>query len=107
MLPKQYRLTRPVPYQQSKTVSAPLFSIRYQQKTAHIGVQIVVSKRVSSKAVDRNRLKRIIAASMIPLVPQLQEGVAMTIFVKKEAQDRTQELQQLLKDTLRNEGLLQ
>lgn len=105
MLPKQYRLTRPVPYQQSKTVTSPLFSIRYQQ-TAHIGIQIVVSKRVSSKAVERNKVKRIVASGLIPLVPHLAEGTAMTIFVKKEALAHLSEMQQVLEKTLKTEGLV-
>lgn len=43
---------------------------------------VVVSKQVSKRAVDRNRLKRRLRAHMAKLLPQLKRTVDMVITVQ-------------------------
>ena len=48
-----------------KTIKKQLFIVSYgqQQKTSNVRLGIIVSKRCSKRAVDRNRIKRIIRES--------------------------------------------
>lgn len=59
MLKKEYRYSfkKGVP---RNTVSSPLFTVRYQKSSdTHVHCGVVVSKKVSMLATERNRLKRL------------------------------------------------
>ena len=45
----------------------------------------VLSKKVSKKAIERNRTKRILAGSVRSLIKEIQEGYLVLFLVKKRA----------------------
>ncbi len=66
-----------------------------------IQVGISISKKVSKRAVVRNRIKRQLKAIVRQLLPRLESGVRMVILVRSEALtyeygEFLQELEQLL-----------
>ncbi len=66
-----------------------------------IQVGISISKKVSKRAVVRNRIKRQLKAIVRPLLPRLESGLRMVILVRSEALtyeygEFLQELKQLL-----------
>ena len=66
-----------------------------------IQVGISISKKVSKRAVVRNRIKRQLKAIIRPLLPRLESGLRMVILVRSEALtykygEFLQELEQLL-----------
>ena len=66
-----------------------------------IQVGISISKKVSKRAVVRNRIKRQLKAIVRPLLPRLESGLRMVILVRSEALTYEygqflQELEQLL-----------
>ena len=66
-----------------------------------IQVGISISKKVSKRAVVRNRIKRQLKAIVRPLLPRLESGLRMVILVRSEALtyeygEFLQELEQLL-----------
>ena len=66
-----------------------------------VQVGISISKKVSKRAVVRNRIKRQLKAIVRQLLPRLEVGLRMVILVRSEALtyeygDFLQELEQLL-----------
>lgn len=80
MLPKENRLTEKADFefvkQNGKFISAPIFSISFvkqAEKTDGIRFGFIVSKKISTKAHIRNRVKRIlreILRTNISLIPR-------------------------------------
>lgn len=70
-----------------------------------IKVGISISKKVSKKAVVRNRIKRLLTATLHKLLPKLAPGWKLVIVVKPTVADKCaseqflQELEQLLVQT--------
>ena len=61
----------------------------------------VVSHRVASKAVDRNKLKRRARAIVRELLPKIKDNYACLLFFKKKAISLTyQELKKVIYDLL-------
>ena len=50
-------------------------------------IAVSVSRKVSKKAVVRNRLKRLVRASFLALLPQIPPNWLMVVILKKEAQE--------------------
>lgn len=62
----------------------------------------VVSKKVATRAVDRNKLKRRARAIVRELLPQIKDNQACLLFFKKEARGLSyQELKKVIYDLLR------
>ncbi len=66
-----------------------------------VQVGISISKKVSKRAVVRNRIKRQLKSIVRPLLPRLESGLRMVILVRSEALTYEygqflQELEQLL-----------
>ncbi|MCX6783079.1 MAG: ribonuclease P protein component [Candidatus Levybacteria bacterium] len=77
------RLIRPVPYT-AKTVFSPLFSLRYlKNKLSYNRINVIVSKKVSKKAVLRNKIKRIMLLHLHPDQSLIREGIDMTFIIKQ------------------------
>lgn len=51
---------------------------------------ISISKKVSNKAVRRNRLKRQIAHGIVPLIPTLKEAFVVLVILKNSSPDTQQ-----------------
>ena len=85
-----------------KALSTPTSDISTQPKPTLIGISI--SKKVSKKAVERNRIKRSIRAVLITLLPEISDGWKIVIIVKSQATECKyehflRELKELLKET--------
>ena len=50
-------------------------------------IAVSVSRKVNKKAVVRNRLKRLVKASFLSLLPQISPNWLMVVILKKEAQE--------------------
>lgn len=92
------RVLRPPPWAIAPAADSP---------TPHLGpsprLGIVVSQKVSKRAVVRNRIRRQIQGAMQGLLPQLQPGLRLLITAKPPAVECDyykflQELRQLLSD---------
>lgn len=89
MLPRRFRLRQhrafPQIYSHGKRRSGSWMGITYlpRRNTGSDSVPsqlaVVVSKKVSRKAVQRNRVKRRIRAALRPLIPQIQPGYWIVI----------------------------
>ncbi len=89
MLPRRFRLRQhwafPQIYSHGKRRSGSWMGITYllRRNTGSDPVPsqlaVVVSKKVSRKAVQRNRVKRQLRAALRPLVPQLKPGYWIVI----------------------------
>jgi len=67
MLPKRLRIQKkdfPSPSERSKTFAGQYFSLRISRKNKTGGVSVVVSGKVSKKAVVRNKIKRIVYGAL-------------------------------------------
>ncbi|QSH39179.1 ribonuclease P protein component [Candidatus Kaiserbacteria bacterium] len=101
MLSKKHRATTATVVKtitHGKTRSAPHFSVRALSNSSPV-TAVVVSKKVSPKAVIRNTLKRRIRAAIQPL--KFSKDTTFVIYVKKGVEDLTiseiqKELQELL-----------
>ncbi|WP_448381007.1 ribonuclease P protein component [Gloeomargarita sp.] len=74
-------------YQNHQQVRGRYFRLRYRPHPEGTGVQVavVVSSKVSKKAVQRNRLKRQIRAAVRQLLPLCRPGWQMVIAAQPEA----------------------
>ncbi len=66
---------------------------------AKIRVGIVVSKRISKRAVDRNYIKRVLSEAIRAALPGLPEGLDIVVSARQQAS--TANLQALKQDMLR------
>ncbi len=83
-MPKKYRLTvadlkafRPL-----RRLSSAYFSLAIS-KASRTGVACVVSKKVSLRAIDRNRVKRRARSALLPFLSRLAPGTYV-LYAKKE-----------------------
>jgi len=85
MLKKQNRLARIIRKSKGSAYSSPFFSIKIydgEEKTTRFG--FIVSKKISGKAVVRNRTKRVLRAAAGSLVTQINPAKDIIVFSKKE-----------------------
>ncbi len=89
MLPKKRRIQRSDFGQILKTgksVSSSFLSFKYTRADLfQTSFSVVVSKAVSKKAVERNKLKRRIYAVITKLKNRVAPGYRAAFFIKKEA----------------------
>jgi ribonuclease P protein component len=84
-MPRAYRLTVAdlKAFRADRRFSGSYFSLSVG-KASRTGVACVVSKKVSARAVDRNRVKRRFRAALSPHLTQLSSG-SYVWYAKKEA----------------------
>lgn len=85
MLKKQNRLSRVVKKNKANVYSSPFFNIKIydgEEKAARFG--FVVSKKVSRKAVVRNKTKRVLREVVRDLLPKINSNKDIIIFSKVE-----------------------
>lgn len=89
MLTKKRRLTK----EEIKNIKekgqyweTPFFSLLYIKKENSLSkFAFILSKKVSKKAVERNRAKRILAGSTRKLIKKIHEGYWVLFLVKRTA----------------------
>lgn len=83
MLPKIYRLPTTIKLDNPKHVATPFFRISIQENTlGHNRFGFVVSKKIDSRAVVRNRLKRVLREA-VKDVTQAGKGTDILFIVTK------------------------
>jgi len=90
MLTKKRRLTKEEIQNvkdKGSFLGTPFFSLLYikPKKSGSVSSKFafVLSKKVSKKAIERNRTKRILAGSVRSLIKEIQEGYLVLFLVKK------------------------
>lgn len=110
MLKKIYRInkTRELQrvYRTGKTVHTPALVIKFLP-AEKFRTAFVVSKKVSKKAVDRNRIKRAIREEIRLKVTKLAKGEYMLVAKPSAAQDTNTVLRKQLLEALIKAGLCQ
>ena len=66
-------------------VSGPLFTVTYTPQTGVDKIMIVVSKKVSKRAVDRNKMKRRVRAIMRIVAPKPGPAGVLGVYIQKQA----------------------
>jgi len=105
-MPKKYRLSRadftrlPKP---TRRIHGTYFSLTVTPAPLLGGPRTacVVSKKVSARSVDRNRIERRCRESIRPMLGQMRKAEALVLFAKREATTATfkeiqQDIQKLL-----------
>lgn len=65
------------------TVHSTLFTLRFEKSDKNPKVAVVVSKKIDARATVRNRVKRVMAAHLARLVPNINP-YSLVFFMKKE-----------------------
>ncbi|MDO8576346.1 MAG: ribonuclease P protein component [bacterium] len=93
-MPKKYRLSRAdfirLP-KAARRVHGAYFSLTVTSSPLFGGPRVacVVSKKISARSVDRNRIERICRESLRPELARLKEPAALIFFAKREAVSAT------------------
>lgn len=99
MLPAHNRLSLTERLVRPKTIRSSFFTLRTASSpTKFSRVGLIISKKVDKRAVKRNRLRRIITATLQPYLIQLQAPTDMLFVLKPLPGSATEE-------ELRNEVL--
>jgi len=106
MIPKKHRLpTSSFPLQGYRFVSK-YFSCVYRPNSSLPRIAVVVSKKISLKAVGRNLLRRRFQASLLPLLPIIQPHDVVIYPQKTSHSLDFPTLSSELKVTLKKTGLI-
>ena len=109
MLKKSHRLPAKVRLSGSLYLTNPFFTIRFAKSDFEESRFVfIVSKKVSSKAVVRNRIRRQMSEGVKNLLPNIKLGYNFIFSVKKEAQFKTTaEIYKEIKSSLERAELIQ
>lgn len=108
MLPTHARLPAHTRFSKATVIKTSLFLLRFQPnllETSRFG--FVVSKKVSVKAVDRNRLKRVFRGLIEEEELRIARGNDLLFVLSPQIKERSrEEIKTVLFETLRNHKLL-
>lgn len=113
MLPKENRLTRKVDFTQvlkrGEMAQSKNFGLAYLavngSATPKFG--FIVSTKISKRAVDRNRIKRILRQAVRELVGNTQNGLLLVLLARKSILGvKPDELKKELEGKLKQTGVL-
>ncbi len=116
MLSKKFRLPGnqiPQVIKKGKRFSFSLFNLVIYQRQRDKGTKgqsscfsFVVSKKISKKAVIRNRTKRLLSESVRLLMPQIKKGHDIIFFAKKAlTEEKLQDILPQVEKSLQKAGL--
>lgn len=111
MLPREKRLIKERDfaraYQKGKRASSPFFNVSIAPNRTRITrVGVVVGKKFSKKATERNRAKRIFREAVRAVYGDIRSGLDVVIFVKKtnSAEPKQEAIKAELKKALEKAG---
>jgi ribonuclease P protein component len=71
--------------QQGRSITSRLLILAWASNdVAQLRIGFVISKRISKRAVDRNRLKRLLSETIRPLLPELTPGWDIVLSARKD-----------------------
>jgi ribonuclease P protein component len=108
MLKRSHRLPAKIRLSGSLHLTNPLFTIRYAKGGLEENrFAIIVSKRVSNKAVIRNRARRQISEGIKNLLTEIRPSYDFLFNIKKEILDKsTVEVYREIQITFKKAGLI-
>ncbi len=113
MLPRVQRLPKesfPLVMKHGHNWSAPYFSLKIllkPDKKTLTRLAIVVSAKVATRAVIRNRLKRQIRATLIKMRPRIKDNYDCLLFLKTPIKNLSfSQIEQSVEDKFKEAGLL-
>lgn len=105
-LPRHYRLRSSslinLTYQKGASCKTPFFRMQYKKKNGDTQIAIVVSKKIDSRAVVRNQLKRKISGALAQMPESWKQISGMIVISVFEASKNAtpKEIIQALQQTL-------
>ncbi len=111
MLPKEKRLRKGHDfnrvYQKGKRLHSKSFNLSfYTNRSRLTKIGIVVGKKYSKKATERNRAKRVLRAAVLVDYDKIKSGFDIVIFVKNTAQtSKPEEIKKELFEAISKGGL--
>lgn len=108
MLKKRNRLSKPFAKKNALNFSSLLFSIKiYESKDELSKFSFVVSKKISKKAVIRNKTKRVLAKAAEQVIEKIKTAKDIVIIAKKELDfSQSEEATNLLEEALRKTKII-
>jgi len=108
MFKRENRLVPGVRFSNSHTLIVPQFTLRDKENDLGLNrFSIVVSKKVDTKAVVRNKVKRFFRTVLIAMSEKMKTGHDILFVVKKEFLNKNNEENLLaIKNSLQKSGLL-
>jgi ribonuclease P protein component len=92
MLKRLFRLPSSVRFIHSKTSRFPFLTLKYKlTDNTYSRASVIISKKVSPKAVERNRLKRLVHVCLETYFQQLPHCVDILVIVHPQATTLTNE----------------
>ncbi len=89
-----------------KSTACPFFVLRYEP-AEEFSYAVVVSKKVSTKAVDRNRIKRMFRKALGNIVNDQEVDYSIVFYVRKNCVDVPFEmLEKTIEQMLKKEGII-
>jgi len=86
MLKKKYRLSSKIKVKPSNSFPTDYFLLKTSKNSLlYNRFRFIVSKKVSKKAVDRNKLKRVFSGCLENIFSEIKIGNDFIFWVKKEA----------------------
>lgn len=113
MIPRKFRLSGKGNIEKVKrdgrSVQSDTFGLKYLKNSSDLNSRfgLVVSKKISAKAVIRNKIKRMIRYSFMQLAPAISEDYDILLFAKKNILgSSTASVLKELKESLEKEGII-
>lgn len=67
-----------------RTGAGPFVVYAMRNRTGGIHMTVIISKKVSKRAVVRNRCRRRVREAFRPLIPNLEPGFDILVYIKQE-----------------------
>ena len=108
MLKKQNRLGKTIKKTKGVTFTSPLLNLKISDNEEHVSrFRFVISKKISKKAVVRNRIKRILSKIIEEDLEKIKKGKNIIFILKKEIkQEEKEEIKKAIKAILARANVL-
>ena len=108
MLAKKYRLPWGIRFDNSRSISSSFFAARVKPNKLLLNrFGVVIGKKIDKRAVNRNRIKRLIHTVIQELQDDAKQGFDFLFIARRSAVGKTKnDFHLVIKEMLGKEGLL-